>query len=390
MGKRDSRSPEKSGVPPSNCYRESFSFRVVSGTTMIDRSFHVSRDADKTLTSLLRANVIGTPARSLLYQHQTVDEKLAHIAEPYFIQLKRNERVVGTCCFCKRSVRLDGNAITAFYVRYFTFNQRFRSANTIIKQNNRRSQGRLRILTQALLNGESLDVPKDTPFFHYAYVDPGNIRSMRMCEDFGFQKMRTFSTVLFTRFFPKVQADVERVTPKGMAEVRELLSGFYADYNMYSEENLFFNDYYVVRDDRKRIVAGVQVNRDRWKVLALPGKTGGRQLQLISGVPFLNRIIRQNFHFLSVEGIFVREGFETVLQQLLESMLAREGLNTILISLDVDAPLSRMIRSLDLGLAARLKKEVEGSVICYTSNMTPEQIDLLKSRPAYISGFDVT
>src|SRR5258706_164312 len=78
------------------------------------------------LFQILNNNVIGTPGQGMLYQHLRVDNKLNRIADPYFVNLVKGGKIIGTCCFCRRTTTNYTGKIQAFYVRYFSFRDAYR------------------------------------------------------------------------------------------------------------------------------------------------------------------------------------------------------------------------------------------------------------------------
>ncbi len=66
----------------------------------------------------------------MLYAQTDVALKLAELDNPYFANLYLKEKLVGTVCFLKRNVLNNDLNQEFFYVRYFTFLDKFRSAGT--------------------------------------------------------------------------------------------------------------------------------------------------------------------------------------------------------------------------------------------------------------------
>ncbi len=156
--------------------------------------FNISKTPDPELLTLLNNNIIGTPGQGMLYQHLGVPNKIHQIADPYFVNLIRNKNVISTCCFCQRTTMNKGVEINSFYIRYFSFSDVFRGKKTNPKTSTRKST--LREEIKLLLNGSGLSTSVNEKFYHYAYVDPRNTRSALLCEEFGFQPVRQFTTIL--------------------------------------------------------------------------------------------------------------------------------------------------------------------------------------------------
>jgi hypothetical protein len=350
----------------------------------------ISKSPDDQVLKLLTNNVIGTPGKSMLYQHLGVLNKIHNIADPYFVSLQKRNTTLGTCCFCNRSTFNANKPFRSFYIRYFSFADKFRRE----KISNKITSGisLLREEIKLLLGGRGLDCTDREAFFHYAYVDPRNVRSDALCKEFGFEKVREYATVLFNRISPDAnEILVSEISLEDQSKIREMVRQFYHNFTMFSFENLFGQQkYFVVKDNDGNILVGAQANPDHWKVLSWPGLSGKIILPLFSTIPFLNRIFSRNYKFITLEGIFYTPGSERFLEVLFESLLKKFNVNTAIIVVDADSDVYRTLKSLDLGLVDKLNKEVRGEVICRFENFDDAEKKVFKVNPAYISGIDVT
>jgi len=350
----------------------------------------IVKSAKSGILELLDRNIIGTPGSGMLYQHTSVADKIKNIPAPYFVSLVKFSRIVATCCFCRRITINNGQQFDSFYVRYFSFDERYRSKSVVKKQITRNSA--LRREVHATLSGAGLDLPPAGPFFHYAYVDPNNIRSAKLCAEFGFETVRRYATIIFSRLNPtNKSSQVHKLPVEEQPKMKTLLSSFYQNFNMFSFENLFAKDsYHVIKDNSNNILAGAQVNRDRWKILTLQGFYGRALLKIFTALPILKKLINKDYTFITVEGIFYQPGAETKLEILFESLLYEYKVNSAIIVVDLNSDLYRTLKSLRLGVVDKLNHEVGGNVICRFVNFTDSDKSKFRSSPAYISGIDVT
>jgi hypothetical protein len=337
------------------------------------------------IENLLKANVIGTPGLSMLYQHMGVDQKLHNIAKPHFITVKRNEKVIGTCCFCER----DFQGTVGFYVRYFAFVNEFRIKG-VPHPKHKQKTSFIRNEIKALLNGSDFHFNTQSNFFHYAYVDPRNPRSANVCEEFGFLPIRKYTTKVFSRIFPKQHIDLKvKEINSSSDKITTLLDDFYKDYNHFSFENLN-KTYYYVENEAGEVIAGVQVNTDSWRVLSLPGRYGKVLLKAFGNTPFLSRLLSKHFNFLAVEGIYFTAGHEHVFEKLLEKLLYQFKLHTAIMVVDNNSQLYELTNKIDLGWLAKLSPEVHGNVIVRYQTLSNNFTDTEKTKPCYISVHDVS
>jgi hypothetical protein len=356
----------------------------------MDHKFlRIIRHPDEALLRLLDKNIIGTPGHGMRYQHKGVSDKINKIADPFFVHLSRNSNLIGTCCFCKRTSQNAGKTISAFYIRYFSFRHGYRRKYITTKPLQRSSLLRKEIA--AMLQGEHFGIVSPQKFYHYAYVDPRNVRSASLCEEFGFETVRNYTTIIFSRINPKIENQITELSVEETGMMRTLLTGFYQTFNMFSFENLLNGrKYYTIRDSENKILVGAQVNPDNWKIHSLPGFSGTLILNFFSYLPVLRKLINKNYRFITVEGIYFADGHENVLEKLFIGLLAQYHVNSAIMVVDADSDLYKKLRSLNLGLVDKLNKEVKGNVICKFFNFGNPDKESFMNKPAYISGIDVT
>lgn len=348
------------------------------------RYLTIFRSPNRELFELLNQNVIGTPGVSMLYQHQQVEEKLKGIADPYFVNVIRAGKIAGTCCFCSRITLNQGQSIRSFYIRYFSFKDSFRRNSLRIKTV--RGNNGLRKEIETMLNGDGLNCKPDKKFFHYAYVDLRNERSALLCNEFGFESVRQFTAVVFSRLFPKISR--YKILEVKAETVHDLLTGFYHTCNTFSVENLSNRTYTFIEDEHGQRVAGVLTSPDRWKIHAITGWMSTLMLNIFSRLPIMNKLLNKNFHFLSVDGMYVLPGYEKYFENLLESLLAKHKLHTAIVMVDANSTMYTMLQSLRLGLLNKIRKETRGNVIAKFVNFTEAEKEKFRNHPVYISGID--
>lgn len=341
----------------------------------------VQKGSDKEILDLLKENTIGTPGKSMVYRHKRIEEKLRHIPEPWFVTLRLRDQLTGTACFCKRTVRLKGDPGKAFYIRYFTFRQKFRSASDLARGSSPGKKSKIKQEIMDLLAG------KDLPANHlyYAYVDPDNVRSLRQIEAFGFKTAGTFKTVFFSRFFPNLHADVSQLGESTSAEIIDRINREYAAFELFSSENIFYENGFFVLRENGGVVAGLQAHREHWEILALSGPNGKRLLRLLGTIPLLNRLLSPDFHFLSVECLFCDKGKEKQLELLLEHCLAHFRCHTAITCLDPSSTQYKTLSRLNNGWISRFVKEKTMAVVVKSDG--PDERPL--TGPCYVSAFDV-
>src|SRR6185437_870131 len=350
----------------------------------------VDKSPSSQVLSLLNSNIIGTPGRGMLYQHLGVRNKINHIANPFYVNLGINDKVIGTSCFCSRTTHNATVPLPAFYIRYFSFKETYRRKQIVSKEK-KSKDSLIRKEIHNILSGVGLERNSTEKFYHYAYVDPRNIRSLELCNEFGFEQVRKFSTIIFNRINPKQDSQVVELPYSEVGKVKILLNNFYKDYRMFSFENLFKSrKYYVIKDASNKILAGVSVNSEHWRIHSMPGITGKIILNVFSKLPILKKIFNKDYRFLTLEGIYFLPGHEKYLEVLFESLLAKYNLYSAMMWVDTNSNLYKSIKSIELGIVDKLNKEVSADVICKFANFNNEEKALFNNNPAYISGIDLT
>jgi hypothetical protein len=342
------------------------------------------------LKVLLRNNIIGTPGKGMLYQHTTAAVKLKGMTKAYFVHLVRMAKIIGSCTFSVRQTSNNSIIYDSVYLRYFLFDQKIRRNSSRLV--NKPMTG-LRKMLEDLLDGDRFSL--NHKHFYYAYYDPTNERSVLFCRQFKFEEVRTFESILFTRVVAKAALPKNRrVTEIVGAErngMRRLLEKYYRSYSMFSFENLFTSGrYFVIKNESDEILAGVQVLSDAWKLLSLKPPFGRLKLALLSKLPYVSRVVSQNLSFLSVEGIYCKEGYARDLEQLLEHVLSIHKTHVAMTFVDEHSELKAIFEKMDLGVMGRANKGNKGKLICRFQNFSDEEKIGFRTRPAYISAIDLT
>jgi hypothetical protein len=136
-------------------------------------------------------------------------------------------------------------------------------------------------------------------------------------------------------------------------------------------------------------VAGLQANPTRWRINKMEGVSGKILLKFLPHIPILKRLINPDkYDFLAIEGLFVENGYEEYLYDLLEGVLHQFNMTSALIQLDSKSPFLKLFKEKkNLGLLNSLKRDLETHVMIKTINCDKP---IIKEREVYISSFDFT
>jgi hypothetical protein len=349
--------------------------------------FEIINKPTQELLALLENNVIGSTS-GMLYQHKQTESKLFNISKPFFLNLKKQDRILGTACFSRRETFNAGMQKVCYYIRYFSFSSVYRNKKENQQSSNRKGQIREE-LSEIIIKNLFIENP-DSKFFQYAYLDPGNTRSKKLCNEFGFEQIRSFQTILFHRLKPGIKSNVVKAGENEFPVIKEALTDFYQEHTMLSYENFHAENYYLLKDESGNIIAGVQAVPDNWRIHALPGITGKLILNMFPKLPILKTIVNKDYHFLTMEGLFYKPGSEHQLAAFFETILAIKGKNIAMLWADTDSELFRILKKLPLGIIDKLNKPVNAEVVCRFVNFSEEEKKDFRRHPVYISGTDLT
>jgi hypothetical protein len=243
-------------------------------------------------------------------------------------------------------------------------------------------------------NPDILESEVVTPLksFIYEYIDRANFRSLSFSEQMGMNPCRKFTTINFSRLILKKHTQVSGLEANDRKFVTEQIKNFYRGYTMFTSDNIFPDRNYFVYRHKGEIVAGLQVHPDAWKVVAMNSKSSWLMLKFLPSIPGVKKIFNpNNLQLLSIEGIWIKPGFEKFIESLLETVCAEFKTHIALFWLDTESELLKKIdTNVKLGLMDKMMKRVEADIRLRFFNMDVKEIDEFSGRPAYISGLDMT
>jgi hypothetical protein len=354
---------------------------------MLERVHRIIRhetSPPKAVLELLTNTYIGT--NGTMYQLQDTARKIHQLNKPHFFYLERNGKAVGNMTICERTVVVNHQEIDSFYIRYFAFDTVFQGSTQKGHANSA-----FHHYFKAFFAGSNLNptIPSTGKSVFWAFIDPENLRSFHMNERFGFQTIRQFRTWAFSRIHPKNKS-IERLKKEDHQKVLRLISDFYKGFNFFSTVHLFENDDFYILRDKGEIIAGIQANPVSWKIKSLPGFSGKMLLKTAPYIPGIRKLISPNNHrFLATEGLFWKAGYQDRVSDLLEGVLSLTDHHSLLIW--EDTQLER-ISALNVkwGFIQRMKTDNPVNVVARFNGYDQKEVDAVKAKPVYLSGFDMT
>ena len=358
----------------------------------------VSDYANEGIIDILNRAVQGSEG-GLRFSLQDVAKRIAAYKDQIrFVSLYKKNQVTGTVGSCFRISGQGRLRYPTSYLRYLAFQSTYQSDNNWRKRIREKikpekdfsfKQKTLEIFSKPHLL-ELNNVFEGDKHVMYAFVESMNERSKNLVHQAGYEYIRSFLTVAFSRFSPSADRRVSKLEAHEKPVMEKLLTEFYKDYSFFTTTYSFYGDQYFVMKENDEIIAGVSAIPSSFKVYDVPGIWGWVMMKVLPGTPFLRRLFRPGeFRYLVLDAIYCREGREDQLAALFESACAVEGFNTGLIWLDDRSRLYDRIRTrVRLGALNRMLNAKPGLVYGKFINLTEEEKEYFYDAPAYISGFD--
>jgi hypothetical protein len=358
----------------------------------------VSDHATEGILEILDHAVQGSEG-GLRFSLQNIMPRIAAYKDKIrFVSLYKKNQITGTVGSCFRVSGQGKLRYPTSYLRYLAFQSTYQADSgfrkrkkTVIKpeQDDSFKQKTLEIFSKPHILDLD-DVFEGDKHIMYAFVESMNERSKNLVHQAGYEYIRSFLTVAFSRFSPKPDPRVEKLKPGERPEMESLLQGFYLDYSFFSTDYSFFGDRYYVLKEGDKIIAGVSAIPSVYKVYDIPGIWGWVMMKFLPKLPYFRRLFRPGeFRYLVFDAIYCREGREKLLGNLFESACAAEGFNTGLTWLDDHSVLYDKMRTMvRMGALNRMLNAKPGLVYSRFINLSEQEKEVFYSAPAYISGFD--
>ena len=364
-----------------------------------DLEVRVSDYASDGMLEILDHAVQGSEG-GLRFQLRNIRERIAAYRDQIrFVSLYRKNKITGTVGSCYRITGQGNLRYPSSYIRYLAFDTVYQSdlsrkkkLREIIKPEKEDTfkQKTLEIFSKPHLL-EFSQVNENDKHIMYAFIESMNERSKNLVNQVGYEYIRSFLTVAFSRFSPKPDSRVTKITSEEEKDkMRSLLLEYYYDYSLFIPDNAFYGDKYYVLKESGEIIAGVSAIPSVYKIYDMPGIWGWIYMKVLPRAPFFKRLFHPDeFRHLVFDAIYCRKGKEDKLANLFESVCAIEGYYTGLTWLDDRSYLFDKLRTgVKMGALNRMLNAKPGLVYTRFLNFTEKEKEFFYDAPAYISGFD--
>lgn len=359
----------------------------------------VSDYANEGILNILNHAVQGSEG-GLRFQLQNIESRIAAYKDQIrFISLYKKNQITGTVGSCYRITGQGNLRYPSSYLRYLTFQPTFqtepgwkRKSNEILRHEKDDSfkQKTLEIFSKPHLL-DYIQTDEAEKHVMYAFLESMNERSKNIVNQAGYEYIRSFLTVAFSRFSPKTDQRVSKITgQEEKKRMKSLLLEYYRDHAFFSLDYAFYGDRYYVLKEGDEIIAGVNAIPSVYKIYDMPGIWGWVIMKILPEAPWFRRLFHpEEFRHLVFDAVYCKRGREDDLADLFESVCATEGYYTGLTWLDDRSDLFDRLRSgVKMGALNRMLNAKPGLVYARFINMTDKEKEYFYDAPAYISGFD--
>jgi hypothetical protein len=352
--------------------------------------------ADEEIIGLLKETVLGAEG-GMQYSMQNTEERIkSYGAGISFMALYKKNSLKGVIGLCRRKTLNCGISYESTHLRYLSIKGAFQTDRAPDRQNDRVStvEDSFKQKILSLFKGPQ---PEETPggetavpHVMYAYVESKNERSKKLINQAGYEYIRSFLTVAFSRFNPRRNPAVTRLRADEEPAMRLLLEEQYRNYCFYSDEFSFLDHKYYVLKKNNSIVAGVCAIPSRYRVVNIPGLWGWLMMKVLPVTPLFRRLFQpEEFRYIILNAIYCRKGSEDLLPDLFGAVCAEEGYHTALTWHDDHSELFDALRTnRRMGALNRMLNAKPGLIYASFTGMQPGETDKFYENPAYISGFD--
>ncbi len=354
--------------------------------------------ADKGILDILEHTVRGSEG-GLRFSSGNIGERIKGYGNKVrFLSLYRKNKITGTAGACFRVSGLGKLKYPSTYVKYLAFLSIYqtevskRKRNMPIIRHDEHDSFKQKTL-ELFSKPHVLDLPdvkEEDKHILYAFIESNNERSKNIVHQAGFEYIRSFLTLAFSRLSPKKDEKVEILPESDRDTMKHLLREQYKGYSFYTDSYVFIEHNYYVLKENNEIIAGVWAMPTTYKIYDIPGVWGWVIRKFLPIFPYFRRLFPSNeLKCLVFDAVFCKKGKEEKLSTLFESVLAKEGFFTGLMWLDDHGDLYETIRTkVKMGPFDRMLNAKPGLVYGKFVNLTDQEKEMFYDAPAYISGYD--
>ncbi len=289
--------------------------------------FKFRTKATEEIISLLESVTLGTDGAH--YRHLDTRERIQEADNPLFLSMERHTKVLGNVTFCRREKN--------WYVRYFAFDSAMQAQGAKKSSSNGFLKKKLNAFFDHQLKSGEVDS-------FYAYIDPRNVKSLWMSENFSFETIGKIATQTFSSVKKPKEGRVKMdQNPK---EIPPEVQAHFQPHQFFFKDQLKKGNHFSIHDENGELIAFAKTTSAHWEIKRLPGKFGGTLVKILPYIPFLSRLIKpKNHSFLAPEAVFIKDNNPQLLTELFRGILAHTNERVIIWWVDEKDELYTSIQS---------------------------------------------
>ena len=365
--------------------------------TYHDLTVEVETSPPQELVDHVHTTTLGQPG-GFRYQHVDLVDRLNAPGENYFMFLRKSGKMMGSVGFVGRHTQTGGVDHDSWMIRYFSIKAPLRAVpkkrkeKPDLKDENKRTTVLGRFIQPILAQPSQLrgEEDPDRPSIIYALIEQKNLRSMNFSAQMGLETIGEVASFSFSRLRPKYSKRVECLPDSEKESMELLLQDFYSGYNLFYSNSLFKdNGYFVIRHSG-RVVAGLQEYPITWRIIDFGSSFANWIVRFGTKIPWVRRRVDPDeARMLAFDGIYCEPGYEDVLYELMEGVLAEKKRYLAMLMMDRKSGLYKIFS--EKGMLGPLHKVLgffKADVRMRFINIPDKTRQLFMERPTYIPSYD--
>ncbi len=332
------------------------------------------QDLQPEIVQLLEKVVWGTEGAR--YTLTDIEPTLRHLPNTSWITVTKGENVIGARLFIEKQAQSSGRSLHSFYHSFFAIDPA------------EKGKGYGKMLARETV--ESLRKKLGKRGLIYCHVEVDNQRSLAISESLGYQRVGQFHAMTFSRFFPSASPRLRKLTTAEKPQALRMLNELYADYAITDFSLSLQPESYFVLAEGDKLLAGVQVEPQRWRILSLAGFGSAAALLLLPHLPLLRDLFNpQNFQFLKAGNLFFQKDHPEHAFELLEAVLTHHHLKTAMMFWDKESPVFKQFSKAGSFGVLNALTETPVHILALFQGLGQAEIVEFRRRPKVISPIDI-
>lgn len=313
----------------------------------------------------------------LRYRRLDIAGQLSRLVDPLYLELYREQSLVGTYALSSRIVHAGSVDIVGFYRGLLTISE------------DAAGQGLGRLLASRTLDWlGSQAVSHGAPVISWGCIERNNVRSLGLLASLGAEEVATLESMTVYRQWPRRKVRVDRIDDPTQATLREAIVETAADCGVLAKP-VSPGAYFAVTDD-KQILAGARAVVTRVDMERIGGLWDFMHEYLFRHVPAARRRFDpRNFTYLRLSDLIVREEAAALWPDFITTLMAEHGVHMAMLVLDPRSAAARWLAQAGVfgRFAAATRQEL--AVLVTGWQLDTELLDRLRRQPIAIGPTDL-